>query len=75
MDELAGQIRNALDWAAEDATQGSDSDAEAVQEKSRSESEKQDSKQKKTNVSPNERSTPTIDETLLKKGDRFKSCW
>ncbi len=65
--ELAEQIRDALERVAEVVTQQSDSDAEAVQEKSKSESEKQDSKQKKTNASPNERSTPTIDEKIPKK--------
>jgi formylglycine-generating enzyme required for sulfatase activity len=48
-------------------TEEPDSDADSIQEKSRSDSEKQDSKQKKTNVSPNERSTLTIDGTLPKK--------
>ena len=65
--ELAEQIRDALERVSEEATQESDFDAEAVHEKSRSESEKQDSKQKKTNIATNERSTPTIDETLPKK--------
>ncbi len=65
--ELAEQIRDALERVSEDATEEPDSDADTMQEKSRSESEKQDSKQKITNVSPNERSTPTIDETLPKK--------
>lgn len=67
MAELAGQIRNALERVAKDATQGSYSDAEAVQKKSMNEIEKQGSKQKKTNMAPNERSIPIIDETLPKK--------